>query len=89
LQPNPRFLDIALQKDLTQILFFFDIFYAKQINPQHHAGHVTSQNIKRHGIFDADVSIAHAYTNYYGWTIQFLIIHFGPQNFILGDLILI
>jgi hypothetical protein len=44
LQPHPRLLGIALQKNLIllNLIFFFDIFYAKTIDPQHRAGHVTS-----------------------------------------------
>jgi hypothetical protein len=39
-------LGITLQKDLTLLdfSFFFHIFYAKQINPRHRAGYVTSIN---------------------------------------------
>jgi len=44
LQPHPRLLGIALQKDLIllDLTFFFYIFYAKTIDPRHHAGYVTS-----------------------------------------------
>jgi len=46
LQPHPRLLSITLQKDLILLnLNFFDIFYAKAIDPRHHAGHVTSSSL--------------------------------------------
>jgi len=37
-------LGIALQQNLIflNLNFFFDIFYAKSIDPRHHAGYVTS-----------------------------------------------
>jgi len=43
LQPNPRFLGIVLHKDLTLLDFsFFNIFYAKTIDPRHSAGYTAS-----------------------------------------------
>jgi hypothetical protein len=43
LQSNLRLLGIALQKNLTLLdLSFFYIFYAKQIDLRHRAGHTTS-----------------------------------------------
>jgi hypothetical protein len=47
LQPNPKFLDITLQKDLTllDLSFFLVFFIQKKINPRHRAGHVTSNKL--------------------------------------------
>jgi hypothetical protein len=44
LQPNSRFFNIVLQKDLTllDLSFFLVFFIQKKINPWHRAGHVTS-----------------------------------------------
>jgi hypothetical protein len=50
LQPNSRLLGIALQKDITllDISFSYIFFYAKKVDLQHHAGHVTSIYISFH-----------------------------------------
>jgi len=52
LQSYPRLLGIALQKDLIllDLNFFFDIFYAKTIDPRHRAGHVTSHSLNPNGL---------------------------------------
>jgi hypothetical protein len=50
LYPHPGLLGIALQKNLIllDLDFFFDIFYAKTIDLQHLAGHVTSGRLNAH-----------------------------------------